>query len=96
MKVLYEVIQGPCLTEKSNLLQETQGTVAFKVAKAANKIEIKSAVEQLFNVKVADVRTASVRGKKKRVGIKSIGKTSDWKKAYVTLSEGEINFLEEL
>ncbi len=96
MKVLYEVIQGPCLTEKSNVLQETQGTIAFKVAKAANKIEIKQAVEQLFNVKVADVRTASMRGKKKRVGIKSIGRTNDWKKAYVTLSEGEINFLEEL
>ncbi|PIE57960.1 MAG: 50S ribosomal protein L23 [Desulfobulbus propionicus] len=96
MKILYEVIQGPCLTEKSSRLQETQGTVAFKVARAANKIEIKQAVEQLFNVKVADVRTTSMRGKKKRVGLKSIGKTNDWKKAYVTLSEGEINFLDEL
>ena len=96
MKELFNIIKGPCLTEKSNILQETQGTVAFKVDTRANKIEIKQAVEALFDVKVAQVKTASMRGKKKRVGIKSVGKTSDWKKAYVTLSEGEINFLEEL
>lgn len=96
MKVIHDVIKGPCLTEKSNILQETQGKVAFKVDPRANKIEIKQAVEQLFNVKVANVKTASMRGKKKRVGLKSIGRTNDWKKAYVTLSEGEINFLEEL
>jgi len=96
MKVIFNIIKGPCLTEKSNILQETQGTVAFKVDPRANKIEIKQAVEELFNVKVAEVKTANMRGKKKRVGLKSIGKTNDWKKAYVTLSEGEINFLEEL
>jgi large subunit ribosomal protein L23 len=77
-------------------MQELYGKVVFRVNPRANKIEIKQAVEQLFDVKVASVRTASMRGKKKRVGIKSMGRTSDWKKAYVTLSEGEINFLDEL
>ena len=96
MKVLYEVVKSPCLTEKSNVLQEMQGTVVFKVDPRANKIEIKQAVENLFNVKVASVKTANMRGKKKRVGIKSIGRTNDWKKAFITLSEGEINFLDEL
>lgn len=96
MKVLYEVIKSPCLTEKSNILQELQGTVVFKVDPRANKIEIKEAVESLFNVKVAHVKTANVRGKKKRVGIKSMGRTNDWKKAYISLSEGEINFVDEL
>jgi large subunit ribosomal protein L23 len=96
MKVLFDVIKGPCLTEKSNLLQEIEDTVVFKVNPRANKIEIKKAVEDLFNVKVRGVRTAMVHGKKRRVGIKSTGRTSDWKKAYITLSEGEINFLDEL
>ncbi len=96
MKVLYDVVKSPCLTEKSNILQELQGTVVFKVNPRANKIEIKQAVENLFNVKVASVRTANMHGKRKRVGLKSVGMTSDWKKAYITLSEGEINFLEEL
>ncbi|HFQ89673.1 MAG TPA: 50S ribosomal protein L23 [Desulfobulbus sp.] len=96
MKVLYDVVKSPCLTEKSNILQEVQGTVVFKVNPRANKIEIKQAVENLFNVKVASVRTANMHGKRKRVGLKSVGMTSNWKKAYITLSEGEINFLEEL
>ncbi|HEB49179.1 MAG TPA: 50S ribosomal protein L23 [Desulfobulbus sp.] len=96
MKVLYDVVKSPCLTEKSNILQELQGTVVFKVNPRANKIEIKQAVENLFNVKVASVRTANMHGKRKRVGIKSVGMTSNWKKAYITLSEGEINFLDEL
>ncbi len=96
MKVLFEVIKKPCLTEKSNLLQEVENTVTFKVDPRANKIEIKKAVEELFDVKVQNVRTTPVKGKKRRVGIKSLGKTNDWKKAYVSLSEGEINFLDEL
>ena len=96
MKVLYDIVKSPCLTEKSNLLQEVFGTVVFKVDPRANKIEIKRAVENLFDVKVAAVRTVNMRGKRKRVGIKSVGRTSDWKKAYVTLSEGEINYLDEL
>jgi len=96
MKVLHEVVKSPCLTEKSNALQELQGTIVFKVDPRANKIEIKQAVETLFDVKVASVKTANMRGKKKRVGVKSMGRTSNWKKAYITLSEGEINFLDEL
>ncbi len=96
MKVLFEVIKKPCLTEKSNLLQEVQNTVTFKVDSRANKIEIKKAVEELFDVKVKDVRVTPVKGKKRRVGLKSTGRTNDWKKAYVSLAEGKINFLEEL
>jgi large subunit ribosomal protein L23 len=96
MKILHQVIKGPCLTEKSNMLQELEGSVVFRVDRRANKIEIKQAVEKLFNVKVAEVRTSAMRGKQKRVGIKSLGKTSDGKKAYIKLSEGKINFLDEL
>ncbi|MFW2364820.1 MAG: 50S ribosomal protein L23 [Desulforhopalus sp.] len=95
MKNIHSVLQGPCLTEKAALLQEDDGQVVFKVHPKANKIEIKNAVELMFNVKVKEVRTVSLRGKKKRVG-KTVGFTSDWKKAYVTLSEGTINFADEL
>ncbi|BCL59777.1 50S ribosomal protein L23 [Desulfomarina profundi] len=95
MKNLYNVLKGPCLTEKASLLQEEEGQVVFNVHPKANKIEIKRAVELIFNVKVKDVRTANMHGKQKRVG-KTIGFTSEWKKAYVTLSEGEINFVDEL
>jgi large subunit ribosomal protein L23 len=95
MKNIYSVLQGPCLTEKASLMQEENGTVILKVRPQANKIEVKEAVELMFNVKVKDVRTAKVHGKKKRVG-KTVGFTSDWKKAYVTLSEGKINFADEL
>ena len=76
--------------------RKAHGAIAFRVDPRANKIEIGQAVEQLFDVKVAAVRTTMVRGKKKRVGLKSVGRTSDWKKAYITLSEGEIDFLAEL
>jgi large subunit ribosomal protein L23 len=65
------------------------------VDRKANKVEIKEAVEQIFNVKVATVRTTKVRGKMKRVG-KHMGRSPDWKKAYITLKEGKINFLEDL
>ena len=95
MKNIYNVLKGPCLTEKAALLQEDEGKVVFKVHPKANKVEVKRAIEQLFNVKVKDVRTANMHGKQKRVG-KTIGFTKDWKKAYVTLSEGEINFADEL
>ena len=91
----YTIIKGPCLTEKGDQLQESYGKAVVKVDKNANKVEIKEAVEQIFNVKVDTVRTTKVRGKKKRVG-KHMGRTSDWKKAYITLKEGKINFLEEL
>ena len=95
MKHLYDVLKGPCLTEKASLQQELDNKVVFKVHPKANKIEIKQAVEKMFNVKVKNVQTASMRGKQKRVG-RYIGSTNDWKKAYVTLLEGEINFVDEL
>jgi large subunit ribosomal protein L23 len=91
----YTIIKGPCLTEKGDQLQESYGKAVIKVDRRANKVEIKEAVEQVFNVKVDTVRTTKVRGKQKRVG-KYLGRTSDWKKAYITLKEGKINFLEEL
>ena len=91
----YNIIKGPCLTEKGDQLQESYGKAVIRVDRNANKIEIKEAVEQVFKVKVASVRTTKVLGKQKRVG-KYMGRTPDWKKAYITLKEGKINFLEEL
>lgn len=96
MKAIYDIIKKPCLTEKGNTLQELQNKVVFEVDTRANKIEIKKAVETLFNVSVKKVATSNVQGKQKRVGAKSTGKTSNWKKAYITLAEGKINFLDEL
>ncbi|WP_084313016.1 50S ribosomal protein L23 [Desulfobulbus elongatus] len=96
MKAIYDVIKSPCLTEKGNFLQESQNKVVFEVDGRANKIEIKKAVESLFNVKVSKIATVNMIGKQKRVGAKSTGRTSDWKKAYITLAEGKINFLDEL
>lgn len=92
----YNVIYKPCLTEKGMILQEMNNQVVIKVHPQANKIEIKNAVEKIFNVKVDNVRTANMHGKKKRVG-RHFGQRPDWKKAIVTLSEGhKIDFLEEL
>jgi large subunit ribosomal protein L23 len=91
------VLRTPVITEKSTLLKENLQTLAFKVLRDANKIEIKDAVENIFKVKVASVRTANFHGKKKRQG-KYVGRRSDWKKAYVTLKKGEkmIEFSEAL
>lgn len=91
MKPLHQIIKRPLITEKSNLQREAAQTIAFEVARDANKIEIKQAVEQAFKVKVKDVRTMVTAGKVKRVG-RSIGKRSAVKKAYVTLAEGTIDF----
>lgn len=91
---IYSVIKKPHVTEKTTLGSESSNTVAIVVDKSANKIEIKQAVENLFKVKVADVRTVTVAGKVKRSG-KTFGKRSNWKKAYVTLQEGQsIDFFE--
>jgi large subunit ribosomal protein L23 len=95
MKSLYNVLKGPCLTEKAALLQENDNKIAFKVNPDSNKIEIKQAVEKMFPVKVKHVHTANMHGKQKRVG-RFTGFRDDWKKAYVTLSEGKINFADEL
>ena len=91
MKPLHQIIKRPLITEKSNLQREAGQTVTFEVAKDANKIEIKQAIEQAFKVKVKDVRTMVTAGKAKRVG-RTVGKRSAVKKAYVTLAEGTIDF----
>jgi len=90
-----QVIRRPIvLTEKSNRLRE-QNQVVFEVARDANKIEIRSAVEKLFNVKVASVNTLIMRGKERRMG-RGTAMTQNWKKAIVTLKEGEtIDFFAE-
>jgi len=96
MKDMFSIIKKPCLTEKGLRLQEVNNQVVMKVDPRANKIEIKAAVEKLFSVKAVKVRTANMHGKKKRVG-KNFGQQSDWKKAIVTLEEGnKIDFLEKI
>jgi large subunit ribosomal protein L23 len=90
---LLKVILAPHVSEKSTLSAELSDTLVFKVATDANKTEIKSAVEQLFEVEVTGVRTVNVKGKTKRHGMR-MGKRKDWKKAYVTLKEGhDIDFV---
>ena len=85
MKAAQDIILKPVITEKS--MDELQnGKYTFKVAKDANKVEIKKAVEQLFGVEVAKVNTMNCLGRTKRVG-RYVGKTSDWKKAIITLTE---------
>jgi large subunit ribosomal protein L23 len=91
---IYSVIKKPHVTEKTSLGSDTNNTVSLVVDRDANKIEIKQAVETLFKVKVSDVRTVNVAGKVKRFG-KTSAKRSNWKKAYVTLQEGQsIDFFE--
>jgi large subunit ribosomal protein L23 len=90
-----KVILGPVIAEKASRVAENNNQVVLKVLPNANKTEIKQAVETLFDVKVASVSTANVKGKVKRTG-RTMGKRSDWKKAYVTLVDGaDLNFLGE-
>ena len=107
MRDAQAVIKRPLLTEKTARLRETGGAsaapaegeqygqiVTFEVARDANKIEIKSAIQKLFKVTVTDVRTLVVRGKLKRVG-RFAGRRPSWKKAFVTLQPGDnIEFFE--
>ncbi|MGB6191556.1 MAG: 50S ribosomal protein L23 [Terracidiphilus sp.] len=88
MPTLYTVIRRPLITEKGLGIKETEGTLVFEVAPEASKTEVKQAVEALFKVKVATVRTANVAGKERRRG-KFAGYRADWKKAYVRLRAGE-------
>ena len=85
---IYEVIKRPIVTEKGVAKKEAEQTLCFEVAPNANKILVKAAVEQLFKVKVAEVRTVNQTGKLRRRGRFS-GYRSDWKKAYVRLRAGE-------
>ena len=87
MQNIYEVIRKPVVTEKSTDLKEVRNVIAFEVDKRASKPEIKAAVEKLFKVKVKSVRTLTVAGKVVRLGRNS-GKRPNWKKALVTLAEG--------
>jgi len=90
---LHSIILAPVVSEKSNRVAEKNNQAVFKVLRDARKPEIKAAVEKLFKVKVEAVRTLNVKGKTKRFGA-SVGVRSDWKKAYITLAEGqEIDFL---
>jgi large subunit ribosomal protein L23 len=88
MKGPRDVIEAPLISEKGTALAESANQFLFKVRPEANKIEVKHAVETLFKVKVIDVRMARYLGKMRRVG-RSMGRRSDWKKAYVTLKEGD-------
>ena len=88
MRSVYEVIRRPIISEKSTALAEVANRYAFEVATQANKQEIRDAVQRLFNVKVLAVRTLTVHGKVKRVG-RFETKRSNWKKAIVTLGEGQ-------
>ncbi len=87
MRSPYKVVINPVLTEKSNL-ELAKNKYTFEVAKEANKIEIKRAIEKVYNVKVAKINTLNCGGKKVRMG-RSTGKKPDWKKAIVTLKEGQ-------
>ncbi len=88
MSTLYKVIRRPLITEKALTTREVEGSLVFEVAADATKTEVKQAVEQLFKVKVATVRTASILGKERKRGRYS-GFLPDWKKAYVRLKAGE-------
>ncbi len=91
---LTDVIKRPLITEKSNLLRGISNSVLFAVDSRANKKEVREAVEKHFKVKVVDVRTMNVAGKTKRRG-KTVGLRPGWKKAVVTLKEGDkIEFFE--
>ena len=83
-----EIIIAPVVTEKSAITAQGLGQYVFKVDPRSNKIEIKKAVEEIFKVKVVDVNTVRVKGKEKRMG-RSVGRTSDYKKAIVQLAEGD-------
>ena len=92
---IQEIIRRPLITEKSTELRDERNIVAFQVDRRANKIEIRRAVEAQFGVKVAEVRTARVRGKLKRMG-RFFGRRPEWQKAWVRLTpeSGEIEFFE--
>ena len=94
MKTFADIIIRPILTEKGNLLSETQNKYVFQVAKNANKVEIKKSIETRFDVKVKNVSTINCKGKNKNMSVRSGGKVirtngdkSDWKKAIITLTD---------
>jgi large subunit ribosomal protein L23 len=88
MKSAYQILHKPIITEKGLGIKETQATLVFEVAPTATKTEIREAVQTIFKVKVASVRTANFPGKERRRG-RFAGHRPDWKKAYVRLKSGE-------
>jgi large subunit ribosomal protein L23 len=90
----YDLIKRPLITEKTNIQKESYNQITFEVDRGANRVEIKKTVEDIFNVKVASVKTIQVKGKTKHRG-RIVGKRRDWKKAVVKLMPGErIDFFE--
>jgi large subunit ribosomal protein L23 len=94
---VWDILKSPVVTEKSVILKEdsteendrkTGQVLTFRVERTAGKLDIKKAVEEIFNVKVASVRTINYEGKEKRRG-RQVGRRPNWKKAYVTLKKGE-------
>lgn len=88
MHDIYKVIRRPIVTEKATALKAEANKVVFEVASWSNKIEIRHAVEKIFSVKVNDVQTLRIRGKQKRMG-SHVGMRQNWKKAVVSLAEGD-------
>jgi large subunit ribosomal protein L23 len=84
---LTRILEAPVISEKSTIAAEKDKQIVFKVLRSANKKQIKNAVEAMFNVEVDAVRVLNVKGKQKRFG-QSLGKRSDWRKAYVKLKAG--------
>ena len=94
MKSVYDIVASPLITEKGTMVNESGNQVVFRVRRDANKEEIRRAVESLFKVRVEKVRTLNYLGKTRRVG-RAVGRRPAWKKAYVTLAEGQrIDFFE--
>lgn len=86
--IAYDIIRRPLITEKSNIQKDDHNQYSFEVNRDSNRIEIRRAIESIFNVKVLSVRTLHVKGKVTRRG-KIMGKRKDWKKAMVTLTPGQ-------
>ena len=96
MKDARSIVRQALITEKGTILRETRNQYLFEVARDANKIEIKRAIETIFSVKVDDVRTMQLRGKVKRQG-RCVGRRNDWKKAIVTLKpDQKIELFEQI
>jgi len=90
----YAILKRPVITEKSTIQKEANNQLTFEVDRRANKVEIRRAVEQVFNAKVVSVRTIQMKGKVKRFG-RTVGKRRNWKKAIVTLAPGtRVDFFE--
>ena len=92
--IQYDIIKRPLVTEKTTIQKDSYNQVSFEVDRKANRVEIKRAIEKIFNVRVVRVQTMQIKGKTKRRG-NILGQRKDWKKAIVALMPGErIDFFE--